>query len=68
MTALRIFLRESWDLFGLTFVAVLLLALLLFWCGAISLGTVVVATPVVTIVLVFCGLWMLALAGGTIPW
>jgi hypothetical protein len=68
MAALRIFLRESWDLFGIAFVAVLALMLLLYWAGAVTLGTVAIGTPVLTIVLVFCGLWMLAIAGGSIPW
>jgi hypothetical protein len=65
---LRQFVRETWDLIGGTVIACYLLGLILYWVGAVGLGQVVVGAPIVAIVVVFCGLWILALAGGSIPW
>ena len=61
-------LREAWDLLGIATVACWLLGLILWALGLCTLGTVLVAGPVCGIVVVFCGLWILAMAGGTIPW
>jgi hypothetical protein len=62
------FLRETWDLLGGALVACYLLGVILYWAGAASLGAVILGPPLAAIVLVFCGLWVLALAGGSIPW
>lgn len=62
------YLRESWDLHAGALVAFALLALLLFWCGALPLWAVPLVAVVGAVLSVFGGLWLLVLCGGSVPW
>jgi hypothetical protein len=63
-----VYLRDTWDLHLVALVAFVCLALLLLWCSAIPLWVVPIVAVGGCAFSVFCGLWLLALAGGTLPW
>lgn len=62
------YLRETWDLHLAAMAAFLCLALILLWYGAISVVLVPVVVLVGAVVSVFGGLWLLCVAGGSLPW